>query len=334
MALSLGLGFTNRCNLHCAHCYRDENLIADLSLDDVTAVISSAPWKSVNLGTGENGLHPNFPELLNYLFETVPKTTITSNGHSIAVLSDAQLRGFSNVEFSIDFPNQTEQDDFRGPGNWTLVHEQARRCHTLGVSTTITAVMMSVNFDRLHLIAKTAAELGATFRVNVYQPVQGDVFSLTYEQVWEGFRTLLAHTRLVTTSEPILAAALEMESFEGCGCGRSTVRLSPTGHVLPCVYVPNGELTARDIVAQGESIVAAPEFEAFRSVPSACASCDFVTWCRGGCAGRRVLRGSPDEVDPYCPKISNIRLSADWANHQDLPKSGSACTTIVEYVAV
>src|SRR5215831_4844152 len=80
--ISLGLGLTNECNLTCAFCYRDPTRADRLSLQQVKAVMESLPVHSVNLGTGENGMHPDFKAILTYLRTLPVKLTITSNGHS------------------------------------------------------------------------------------------------------------------------------------------------------------------------------------------------------------------------------------------------------------
>ncbi len=56
--ISLGLGLTNECNLKCAFCYRDPTRADRLSLEQVKSVIECLPVRSVNLGTGENGMLP------------------------------------------------------------------------------------------------------------------------------------------------------------------------------------------------------------------------------------------------------------------------------------
>src|SRR5579862_742010 len=84
--ISLGLGLTNECNLTCSFCYRDPTRADRLSLDQVKEVMESLPVRSVNLGTGENGMHPDFKAILSYLQTQPVKITITSNGHSAAVL--------------------------------------------------------------------------------------------------------------------------------------------------------------------------------------------------------------------------------------------------------
>src|SRR5947207_6929069 len=108
--IALGLGLTNECNLACAFCYRDPTRADRLSLDQVKAVMECLPVRSVNLGTGENGMHPNFKAVLAYLRTKPVKLTITSNGHSVAVLEDNELRAFHDIEFSVDYPTQRSEE--------------------------------------------------------------------------------------------------------------------------------------------------------------------------------------------------------------------------------
>src|SRR5262245_22938039 len=93
-AFALGLGLTNECNLACAFCYRDTSRLDRLTLEQVRAVMARLPVRSVNLGTGENGLHPQFLPMLAYLRTQPIKLTMTTNGYSAAALSDADLAAF------------------------------------------------------------------------------------------------------------------------------------------------------------------------------------------------------------------------------------------------
>src|SRR5208337_30341 len=130
-SFALGLGLTNECNLACAFCYRDPTRTDSLTLDQVRRAVESVPLRSVNLGTGENGMHPEFPAILAYLRRQPLKLTMTSNGYSVQVLPDEDLTAFHEIEFSLDYPNEREQDAQRGAGNWALTHEQAARCRNL-----------------------------------------------------------------------------------------------------------------------------------------------------------------------------------------------------------
>jgi radical SAM protein with 4Fe4S-binding SPASM domain len=327
MAFSVGIGLTNECNLRCAHCYRPDMSIDRLTLADVQRVCASIPVRSMNLGVGENGLHPDYRAILELLWERGIKTSVTSNSLSLEILPDEAVKRFQSVEFSLDFPTEREHDAFRGPGNWRAVRAGIDRCATLGVRATVTAVMMRTNWDRMPDLARVAASYGANLRVNIYQPSRSDRFTLSYGEFWDGFRRLLGAARLVATTEPVLAAVLEIPGFAGPGCGRTTVRVAPDGRVLPCTYWPTSRLTLADLERLGEGIAESAEFVAARELPAACQGCP----CRGGCAGRRAVLGRLDEADPYCPFARGDRVVIDWepSAGADLPKLGSACTTVV-----
>jgi MoaA/NifB/PqqE/SkfB family radical SAM enzyme len=217
MAYSVGVGLTNECNLQCPHCYRPDMVINRLTLQEIQRVCEAIPVKSMNLGVGENGLHPDYHAILDYLASRGIVTSITSNGLSTELLTDAELRRFRSLEFSLDFPTEPEHDAFRGQGNWRTVMQALERCGNLDLPVTVTAVMMRLNYDKLSALARVAASFGANLRVNVYQPSKTDHFSVSYEQFWEGFTQLLESTRLVATTEPVLAAVLGLESFAGPG---------------------------------------------------------------------------------------------------------------------
>ncbi len=328
--IALGLGLTNECNLSCAFCYRDPDRADRLSLEQVKAVIEHLPVRSVNLGTGENGMHPEFKAILAYLRTLPIKLTITSNGHSVAVLEDHELRAFHDIEFSLDYPTQAEQDAQRGPGNWELIHQQAARCVRLGVPVTVIAVMMKSNYLRLGDVARVAKRFGAPLRVNVYQAVRSDLYELTYEEYWQGFRQLFETTDVIAISEPLVRAMAGLPPLAG-GCGLGTVRVTPRATVQPCVYWPGpGEPLSNLLLTRADILNSAP-FELARTLPEACQACEFRDSCHGGCAGRRCLHSTLAQPDYYCPIVRGQRpaLTIRMAANRDLPKLSSSCTTIV-----
>ena len=330
LQFALGLGLTNECNLSCSFCYRDPDRVDRLSLEQVRSVMEGLPVRSVNLGTGENGLHPEFKAMVDYLRSQPIKLTMTSNGYSVAAVSDADLPAFKDIEFSLDYPNEAEQDKQRGAGNWNLLHEQAARCRRLGVSVTFIAVMMQTNFDRLAEIAAIAKTYDAPLRINVYQAVRTDKFALTYEQYWRGFEHLFSKTDVIAIGEPLVRAMAGLPPRTG-GCGVATVRVTPRATVQPCVYWPGVGAPLDVLLEVGADVVATEPFEAARSVPEACQTCAHVAACRGGCAGRRRLIDALADPDPYCPIMRGEarKLDIRMAATREMPKLESACTTIV-----
>ena len=328
--IALGIGLTNECNLACTFCYRDPARTDRLSLDQVKAVLEHLPVCSVNLGTGENGMHPEFHAILAYLRTQPVKLTITSNGHSVSVLEDTELRAFHDIEFSLDYPTEAEQDAQRGPGNWALIHQQAERCMRLGIPLTIIAVMMKSNYVRLGDVARVAKKFGAPLRVNVYQAVRSDVYALSYEEYWEGFRRLFLETDVIAIGEPLVRAMAGLPPLHA-GCGVSTVRVTPRATTQPCVYWPGLGEPLSDLTSVGVEILRSIPFEQARTLPKACHQCEFREPCHGGCAGRRRLQNALLEPDVYCPIIrgERKRLEIRMAANRDLPKLSSSCTTVV-----
>lgn len=328
--IALGLGLTNECNLSCSFCYRDPTRTDRLSLDQVKSVMKRLPIRSVNLGTGENGMHPEFKAILAYLRTQSIKLTITSNGHSVAVLEDNELRAFHDIEFSLDYPTPEEQDAQRGSGNWELIHQQAERCVRLDVPVTIVAVMMKSNYLRLADVARVAKQFRAPLRVNVYQAVRSDIYALSYGEYWEGFRSLFAETDVIAIGEPLVRAMAGLPRMRG-GCGVSTIRVTPRATTQPCVYWSGSGEPLSDLISTGLDILDSVPFEQARTLPEACRPCEFRESCHGGCAGRRRLQGALLEPDCYCPIIRGERplLETRMAANRDLPKVGSSCTTVV-----
>jgi len=327
---ALGLGLTNECNLGCAFCYRDPARVDRLSLAQVRAVMESLPVRSVNLGTGENGMHPDFREILAYLRKLPVKLTITSNGHSALVLTDEELRAFHDVEFSLDYPTQPEQDAQRGPGNWALIHNQAERCRRLSIPVTFIAVMMKSNYARLAEVARVAKRFQSPLRVNVYQVVRSDLYAVTYEEYWAGFRALFENTDVISIGEPLVRAMAGLPPRPG-GCGVSTVRVTPRATTQPCVYWPGPGDPLSLLLSVGSGVLETASFAESRTVPEACRACPYLESCRGGCAGRRRIQNALHQPDFYCPVVRGgvQQLNVHMSSERELPKSESSCTTIV-----
>jgi radical SAM protein with 4Fe4S-binding SPASM domain len=330
--VSVGIGITNDCNLGCAHCYRPQDRIYQLSLDEIRSICETLDMASFNMGTGESWLHPEFPQIVEYLADRGIKMSMASNGHSLREMPLSLLRQFHDAELSVDFATPAEQDGFRGLGNWACVMAAIERCHAHGVEVTLLATLMNTNYNQMDRLVGVAGDVGANLRVNVYQPVGQDDYLLSYEQFWEAFRRLFGAGRLLSTSEPIVNAMLGLDTLSGSPCGRHSIRFTPQRYITPCVYWPWPDLTLANLNEHtAESILASGQFQLSRQVPDACRDCSHVAACGGGCASRRALLGNLNQPDIYCPLVrgETVDLSFTLAAAKDLPRSSNVCTTIV-----
>jgi radical SAM protein with 4Fe4S-binding SPASM domain len=332
MAVSLGIGITNDCNLGCAHCYRPQDRVYQLALVEIRTICETLDVASFNMGTGESWLHPEFPQIVEYLAMRGTKMSMASNGYSLTEMPASLLRRFHDVELSVDFATPQEQDAFRGVGNWDCVMHAIDRCHAHDVEVTLLATLMNTNYDQMDRLVEIADDAGANLRVNVYQPVGQSRFMLSYDQFWEAYRRLLGAGRLLSTSEPIVNAMLGLNSLSGSPCGRQSIRFTPQRYITPCVYWPQPELTLAHLDGHtAASILASEQFRRARRVPDACRDCRHVASCGGGCASRRALLGDLNQPDVYCPLVrgETMDLSFTHAPQKDLPRGSNVCTTII-----
>ena len=332
MEVSVGIGITNDCNLDCAHCYRPQDAVYQLGLGEIRTICETLTVASFNMGTGESWLHPEFPQIVEYLAGRGIKMSMASNGHSLTAMPSSLLEQFNDVEVSVDFSTAQGQDAFRGAGNWDCVMGAIERCHHHGIEVTILATLMNTNYDQMDGLVGVASDVGANLRVNVYQPVGQDEFLLSYEQFWVAYKRLFGAGRLLSTSEPIVNAMLGLEGLTGSPCGRHSIRFTPQGYITPCVYWPQPDLTLVHLdghTAQG--ILVSEQFQRARQVPDACQDCPHVATCGGGCASRRILLGDLNQPDLYCPLVrgETLDLTCSPAPAKDLPRGSNVCTTII-----
>jgi len=328
---SLGVGLTSDCNLHCAHCYRDQDHIYNLTLSDIQKTCENLEISSIGFGTGENGLNPEYFKILDYLHNRRIKLTLASNGYTLSITPDEMLKYFGDVEFSVDFPDQARQDKFRGDGNWKTVMEGIERCRGLGIQVSILAVLMNINYKDLARIAGLAASFGSDFRVNVYQPMYTEEFSPNFEQYWEAFKILFNESDIISVTEPLVNTFLGLNGLKGTPCGGHSMRITPDGKLKACVYWPESDLTIDDLVDKKEAVVDSPLFKQTHFTPKFCLDCEHVSNCGGGCAARRKLRNRFQEPDEYCPiyQGKTIQLRGQPSSAAKPLRSGSICTTIV-----
>jgi len=332
MNFSVGMGLTNDCDLKCAHCYRPQGKIYNLTLGDVQLICETLNIGSVGLGTGENGLNPEFFPIIDYFREHRIPVTLASNGFTVQTTPDEILRTFRDVEFSIDFPTEKEQNAFRGKGNWRRILSGIERCRNLGVEVSILAVLINLNYNKLAELAKLVGSFGCNLRVNVFQPVHSKDYMPAYHQYWEAFHLLFDHTALISCTEPLVNTFAGLNTLHGSPCGCKSIRITPLKEVLPCVYWPGGKVSLAELVEWKEGVFDSPQFRESRRIPKGCERCGRVANCRGGCRSRALLLGEAHSPDTFCPLRRDRleRLSFTPACEKELLRSQSICTTIVK----
>lgn len=336
MKYCIGIGLTSRCNFHCGHCYSRINGSAaiDLSFKDIKHLCETLDIEAVNFGSGESILHPEFLDIVDYFHLKGIRMGLTTNGLTVKKMSNDNLTYFNDIDFSLDFPDRTRHDHFRGKKAYDNVIDGIRRCKDNGVDCSIVACLMNINYLLMDDLACFAERFNIFLRVNCYKPVRSELFKPSYFQFMEGIALLFKNSRIISCSEPVINVALKISGSEprsrGIKCGNASFKVHPDRTLSPCVYLPHRHRTIDNIEEEGFN-----KCEEMTIVPKACLKCDFLDLCQGGCTSRRIFRDiyEPDEYCPLSKKqridLSNVEFSRQ-SEHIDLVHSNYLCTIIVE----
>lgn len=317
---TLGIGLTSRCNLNCPHCYSRQILQQDLTIKNIKEIIKQFPnLKKVNFGTGESILNENFLPIIDFFAEKKIKMALTTNGLTVNKLLTDQLKYFTDIDVSIDFPNSKQHDQWRGaPNLFVQAIESLQSCQKLGINTSIATCLMNINYQCLDDFKPILDQYNVCLRLNLYKPVNTLKYMLNYRQFWEAIKIISENFELVKNSEPILSI-ITRESGEGSPCGNS-LRIHPDLTITPCVYLDGKKIKYKDFLSHK------------RIIPKECKNCEFVNSCRGGCLGRRCLTVGAGKPDIYCPivrgkKIPHIKFKSNKG--KDFIHGGYLCTIIL-----
>lgn len=265
--------------------------------------------------------------------------SLTSNGYGIIALSDDKLKKFNDIDISLEFVNKKLQNDFRHGNSWDFVAKAIEKCRKLGIEFSIATAVMNINYKEIPRLLGKAKQENCNLRLNIFKrvPKAGITkFALNYEEFWEAIHLLFTNGKLISCSEPIVNAMLNIPPIVAQSpCGRSSIRVHPTGQVVPCVYWSEGDVHIDDLRESFEPAFQSESFKECGRVPEFCLkNCDKVEVCGGGCASRRSLNGDINGPDEYCPiyrktEIPDIKVTHSEGN-KDLVHSSYLCTLIFE----
>jgi len=333
--LTVSWNLTQRCNLHCAHCYIDANARADrdgeLDTEESLRVLREIgevnPQAVLILTGGEPLLRKDIFDIIRTSREIGFWTVLGSHGGMLDAevadrLVDAGLRG---VGVSVDSVQAVQHNRFRGiSGAWEKTVAAMSVMRQRGLPFLVETTVTRFNKDRLGEMAAFAAAQGAT-ALNVFFLVPtgrganlNDLTPGEYEQ------TLVALARLQGEYEGKLlvnakcaphyrralweldADSKFVRTFHGGGCPAGTYycRITPKGDLTPCPYMPLpvGNLREASFATLWRTAPVLRELREARR-GGRCGSCEFSELC-GGCRCRAyATTGDVLAEDPSCTYV-------------------------------
>lgn len=296
--LNVGIGLTSKCNCNCEHCYsRIYGNNTFLDTGTLFNFFKTFQIESVNFGTGESFYHPDFLTIIHHLYQKNVKISVTTNGYTIANMTDEQLKLLHDVDFSLDFPMENLHDASRQPGCFQLVRDGIARCKKLGVTCSIAWCLTPDNCIYIHEMLCLCKMWDVFLRINIYKPVDGKK-GFTYPLFWESMNDLFKWGNIISVSEGIVNAAIG-NRYGLCGCNPSNLRIFPNGTMSSCVYVQNDGMTLEKACGMSEEDLVG-YFQCQYEIPenSICTGCPDFPVCRAGCMARRKISGR--DRDEFC----------------------------------
>jgi MoaA/NifB/PqqE/SkfB family radical SAM enzyme len=171
MPMTLQIEPTNRCNLLCKQCFRNDKgskrTLGDMTFENFKAIINqfSNVFDVSLIGLGESFLNKDLPLMIDFLGEHEIDVSLTTNG---TVLSDRILDSINQtptkvqIQFSLDGVNSDTYKRIRGVDCHEKVIRNIKKfmaSKQSGVDVSIGLVVMQDNMDELPDFIRLAHEL-------------------------------------------------------------------------------------------------------------------------------------------------------------------------------
>lgn len=159
---------TNRCNLHCKHCFEERHAaMGDLSIKIIQKVLREGKTCGIDhlsLTGGEPTVHPQFPEIVRQVSEAGYTFSFVSNGVNFPRIYPLLLlhrHSLAGVTFSLDGAHEDTHDRLRGKGSYRRVMQAASACVLKDLPFTFNMVLTAQNQHEVGEVVGLAGKLGS-----------------------------------------------------------------------------------------------------------------------------------------------------------------------------
>lgn len=329
---------TERCNLHCKHCYSDPVFLEnELSLSDLIKIFDQyleqiksweLPRKDVRISLtgGEPFMRKDFFQLLEKCYENQSRIRygVLTNGISlnkdiISKLGDLKI---DYIQVSLEGGRKIN-DYIRGEGTFKKIIEAIKLSRKEGIPTGISMTVSKVNVHDVPTVINLAKDLKVNFlgirrfvpigrskemKKTVLDPKEVKKLFL---YLWKMGNDLKLNIG-IGCEDGILAQDMHYSS-RNCSAGYASFTVLPNGDVYPCRRLP---LFSGNLLKQSFSDIYynSKELQRLRNlnnINDACQACPYFHECLGGakCINYAYF-GNPFYPSPQC-----------WRLFEELPDS-------------
>lgn len=318
---NVDFALTGRCNLRCKHCNTSDTwaIENELSFDEIISVFDRLKDErifSLTIFGGEPFCHPRIFDIFDRLNKYPFRFSILTNGTLIdkdAVKRLKCLRFFAGIQVSIDGSSAEVHDWQRGPGSFSSAMRGVELLHKSGLDVTIKAIINTVNYKDIENMVKLAIGLGLDgmdfgdavecgraavfadkmrFAGDMHKEIMTTMFELAKKYPDFSFGgTLSQKMQMLEDFYEKGPGGGDRGNFSTCPAGQNMLSIRSDGKVVPCSAfwtLVCGDMRKESLkdIWEGSKVLNA--IRALAEEPldkhhSACGTCDYLSFCNGGC---------------------------------------------------
>lgn len=329
--LEAHLQLTNRCDAGCSGCYTaatPKGLPAELGLEGWKHAIDELAAAGVfhlALGGGESATLPWLGDIVEHARSRGLVPNLTTSGlyddETLARLCAIAPR-FGQINVSLDGVGDTYAK-VRGMDGFARADRALVALRKVNRDVGINAVLTRASFADLPALFAHAKKRGVSqlellrykpagrgrreYEQQRMEPAQAE--SLLPTVLWLSLRHRL-RVRLDCSLVPFIAhrrpspRLLRWLSIDGCAGGDHLVGAKADGSLTPCSFAPPVDAKVSGLRDYAKRDDAFGAFRKWAVAEQPCASCEYLSLCRGGCRAVSLhLEGRLDAPDPECPRV-------------------------------
>ncbi|MDD3032346.1 MAG: radical SAM protein [Candidatus Pacebacteria bacterium] len=319
---------TERCNLCCTHCYKEEKLIKEeISTSQVFEILGKYydqldAWNfdksnnKISLTGGEPFIREDIWDILENCYQHREKITygFLSNGTLITEEVASKLKDLHVAYVQVSLEGLQEiNDQIRGRGSFEKAIRGLKFLIKNNISTSISTTVTTKNLNEVPKLINLTKELGVSgIGIRRLVPIgmgkKMENLMITPQQTRELFQYVLGkNKRNIGVGCEKGLFAQEGRSVGGfCCTGYNTLSVLPNADVYPCRRLPilSGNLLKdnfEDILKNSKPL---RELRNLNNINKKCQSCPYFNECFGGakCIANAYFK-DPFAPDPQCWRL-------------------------------
>lgn len=344
----LSVILTNRCNLKCVYCGRNENqnencIKKELTKEQWLSIFKDAQTvglKKVNMTGGEIFCRQDCLSLIEETIKLGIKVSIETNGTIINESQIAYLSQFKDdlsISISLDGISPNTNDLTRGIGSFKRAMNTIKIIKDNGIPLRIITVLSNDNYDEIPDLARMIHEkMGLGFRLlpNIIEYGRGTVaseeYGVSYEKMMKlmndfYFDFLRKHKNDINISVELNMPFIPLDIYKHSFCpwGKAMLGIGYSGNVALCHVAADNDLFVFDNVKNNSISDIWNNNEKLKSykmmnhnqLHGVCGNCLARHLCRGGCRLYALTKYDGDffAPDPFCQGAYDIGCFPDYA---------------------